>query len=93
MTALQTIEQIGNEAVRKLRLQKLRNGRPFMINSKDLPTDQCYLEFPDGSIKLVQLDKSAKDFTVLQTLSADEEQKIRRKYNFSRNLSMLELQV
>ena len=84
MTALQTIEQIGSEAVRKLRLQKLRNGRPFMINSKDLPTDQCYLEFPDGSIKLVQLKNSAKDFTVLRTLSADEEQKIRRKYNFPR---------
>ena len=82
MTALQTIEQIGSEAVKKLRLQKLRNGNPFMINSKELPTDQCYLEFPDGSIKLVQLKNSAKDFTVLRTLSADEEQKIRRKYNF-----------
>ena len=55
-----------------------------MINSKDLPTDQCYLEFPDGSIKLVQLKNSAKDFTVLRTLSTDEEQKIRRKYNFPR---------
>lgn len=84
MTALQTIEQIGNEAVRKLRLQKLRNGRPFMINSKDLPTDQCYLEFPDGIIKLVQLKHSAKDFTVLRILSADEEQTVRRKYNFPR---------
>ena len=84
MTALQTIEQIGSEAVKKLRLQKLRNGRPFMINSKDLPTDQCYLEFPDGSIKLVQLKNSAKDFTVLRTLSTDEEEKIRRKYNFPR---------
>ena len=84
MTALQTIEQIGNEAVRKLRLQKLRNGRPFMINSQDLPTDQCYLEFPEGTIKLVQLKQSAKDFTVLRILSAEEEQKIRRKYNFPR---------
>ena len=84
MTALQNIEQIGNDAVRKLRLQKLRNGHPFMINSKELPTDQCYLEFPDGSIKLVQLKNSAKDFTVLRTLSTDEEQKIRRKYNLPR---------
>ena len=84
MTTLQEIEQIGNDAVKKLRLQKLRKGHPFMINSNDLPTDQCYLEFPEGSIKLVQLKNSAKDFTVLRTLSADEEQKIRRKYNFPR---------
>lgn len=55
-----------------------------MINSKDLPTGQCYLEFPDGTIKLVQLTDSAKDFNVLKILSAEEEQKIRRKYNFSR---------
>ena len=84
MTTLQEIEQIGNDAVKKLRLQKLRKGHPFMINSNDLPTDQWYLEFPEGSIKLVQLKNSAKDFTVLRTLSADEEQKIRRKYNFPR---------
>ena len=84
MTALQTIEQIGNEAVRKLRLEKLRKGHPFMINFKDLPTNQCYLEFPDGTIKLVQLKHSAKDFTILRVLSAEEEQKIRRKYNFPR---------
>ena len=82
MTALQNIEQIGSEAVKKLRLQKLRNGHPFMINSKDLPSDQCYLEFPDGSIKLVQLKNSAKDFTILRTLLTDEEQKIRQEYNF-----------
>lgn len=55
-----------------------------MINSGDLPTGQCYLEFPDGTIKLVQLKHSAKDFTVLRVLSADEEQEIRRKYNFPR---------
>lgn len=84
MTALQIIEQIGNEAVRKLRLRKLRKGHPFMINSKDLPSDQCYLEFPDGNIKLVELNDSAKDFTILRILSAEEEQKIRRKYNFPR---------
>ena len=84
MTALQTIQKIGSDAVRKLRLQKLRNGRPFMINSKDLPSNKCYLEFPDGNIKLVQLDSAAKDFIVLRTLSASEEQKIRRKYDFPR---------
>lgn len=84
MTALQTIAQIGTEAVRKLRLQKLRNGRPFMINSPDLPSKQCYLEYPDGSIKLVELNKSGNDFVLIRILSHGEEQTIRRKYNFPR---------
>ena len=55
MTALQTIEQIGNKAVQKLRLQKLRSGHPFMINSKELEPNQCFLEYPDGTIQLVYL--------------------------------------
>jgi len=55
VTALQIIEKVGNEAVQKLRLRKLRDGHPFMINSKDLRSNQCYLEYPDGSIQLVFL--------------------------------------
>lgn len=84
MTALQTIEQIGNKAVQKLRLQKLRSGHPFMINSKELETNQCFLEYPDGTIQLVYLKNAAKDFTVIRTLSVSEEEVIRLKYHFSR---------
>ena len=84
MTALQTIEQIGNKAVQKLRLQKLRSGHPFMINSKELEPNQCYLEYPDGTIQLVYLKNAAKDFTVIRRLSASEEEAIRLKYHLSR---------
>ena len=84
MTALQTIEQIGNKAVQKLRLQKLRSGHPFMINSKELEPNQCFLEYPDGTIQLVYLKNAAKDFTVIRTLSDSEEEVIRLKYHFSR---------
>ena len=84
MTALQTIEAIGNKAVQKLRLQKLLNGRPFMINSKELETNQCYLEYPDGTIKLVYLKNAAKEFTVIRTLSSTEEHSLRKKYGFPR---------
>jgi hydrogenase maturation factor HypF (carbamoyltransferase family) len=59
MTALQIIEKKGNDAVRRLRLQKLRSGHPFMINSNDLESYQCYLEYPDGSIKLVLMNRLA----------------------------------
>jgi hydrogenase maturation factor HypF (carbamoyltransferase family) len=44
MKALQIIEKKGNDAVQRLRLQKLRSGHPFMINAKDLESNQCYLE-------------------------------------------------
>lgn len=84
MTALQTIGKIGNEAVQKLRMQKLTNGRPFMINSRDLETNQCYLEYPDGKIQLVFLKNAAKEFTVIRTLSSSEEQSLRKKHGLPR---------
>jgi hypothetical protein len=55
ITALQSIVKIDNDAVKELRLHKLRNGQPFMINSKDLKCNQCFLEYPDGTIQLVFL--------------------------------------
>jgi hypothetical protein len=84
MTDKQAIEKIGNEAVQKLRLQKLLSGRPFMINSKDLEINQCYLEYPDGVIRLVYLKNAAKEFTVIRTLSLAEEQSLRKRYSFTR---------
>jgi hypothetical protein len=39
MKQLQEIEKTGNAAVRKLRINKLKKGHPFMINSKDLPLE------------------------------------------------------
>jgi len=83
MTAIQEIERTGTEAVKRLRMRKLQNGHPFMINSKDLPGNQCYLEYPDGSIALVTIVKSAKDFTVIRTLSPSEQNNLRAKYNLS----------
>ena len=83
MTALQTIEKIGNEAVQELRLQKLRNGHPFMINSKELESNQCYLEYPDGKILLVYLKNGAREFTVIRTLSPTEAESLRKRFGLS----------
>jgi hypothetical protein len=79
MTALETIGKIGTDAVKELRLQKLRSGLPFMIDSDDLESDQCYLEFPDGTIKLVFLSTGAREFTTVRTLSASETRSLRVK--------------
>ena len=81
MILIEEIEKNGTEAVKQLRLKKLQNGHPFMINTKDLPGNQCYLEYPDGSISLVTMIKSAKDFTVIRILTEGEVKHIRTRYN------------
>jgi hypothetical protein len=82
MTTLE-IEEMANAAVRKLRSDKLQRGVPFMINSKELPDDQCYLEYPDGRITLVTLSKNERDFQYLRDLSAAEILRIRQKYGLT----------
>lgn len=71
------IGKIGTDAVRELRLEKLRNGLPFMIDSDDLENNQCYLEFPDGAIKLVSLTTGAREFITVRTLSINEARVLR----------------
>jgi hypothetical protein len=83
MLPIQEIERNGTAAVKRLRLKKLSNGLPFMINTKDLPGNQCYLEYPGGTIELVKIERSAKDFTVIRTLSSIEVTAIRKKYNLA----------
>ena len=81
MTTLKNIELKGREAVRKLRNRTLQSGQPFMINSRELPEYECYLEYPNGSIKLVTIVKAARDFTVIRELSPQETVNIRARLN------------
>ncbi|MBO9681633.1 MAG: hypothetical protein J7502_02980 [Flavisolibacter sp.] len=78
--ALAQKEKAGNNAVRMLRRSKLNKGIPFMINTRQLPSRQCYMEYPDGSIKLVRLYSADIDFTVIRNLSAKETEAIRKRY-------------
>ena len=83
MTAIQykQLENAGTEAVKKLRLDNLRNGHPFMINAKDLPNRQSYLEYPDGSMHLVELSASGMEFISIRVLSSDESSELRKRFN------------
>jgi len=74
-------EKNGTDAVRALRIRKLGKGLPFMINDPELPSNQCYLEYPDGKIILVTLVQHARDFKRLRVLSDNEIHQIRVKYN------------
>ncbi len=80
MVTLQNIENKGTTAVKRLRSEKLAKGLPFMINSKELPSSQCYLEYPNGSIQLVALSKNARDFDVIRELSLQENRQLRTKF-------------
>jgi hypothetical protein len=77
MTRVQKLEQIGHKAILKLRLNKLGRGKPFMINSADLPSHQCYMEYADGKITIEQINESGNDFEVVRQLSAEETDKLR----------------
>ncbi len=66
------LEMSGLIAIQIIRKEKLMSGHPFMINSPLLPAGQCYLEYPDGSIQIVTLSRSRKDFDLVRILSEQE---------------------
>jgi hypothetical protein len=72
------LEQSGLLAIQLLRKNKLKHGHSFMINSNKLPDDQCYLEHPDGSMQVVTMSRSKKDFEVIRELSKEEQSSIRK---------------
>jgi hypothetical protein len=52
-----------------------------MINAKNLPSNQSYLEFPDHSIKLVGISANQIDFNVISVLSKEEAIQIRKNFH------------
>jgi hypothetical protein len=81
---LKILEARGNNAVKKLREANFEKGFPFLINSKDLPGNQCYLEYPDGRIALVCVQsKDAHDFTLIRELTHSEIEGVRKKYHLA----------
>jgi len=84
MTATTELERLGTNAVKRLRISKLRHGNPFMINSKSLPSNQCYLEFPDGRILLVTYSSESRDFVTLRELTSEEGSSLRSRFDLER---------
>ena len=78
--SIKQLEKSGTQAVKNLRKSKLKNGQPFMINSNALPSGQCYLEYPDGSIVLVTLSRKNNDFKVITEYSSEEGKLIKKKF-------------
>ena len=80
MSDLEILEQTGTEAVKRLRKRKLASGKPFMINSKDLPVKQSYLEYPDHTISIVAVGPDSRSFITVRKLSGTQAQSLRRRF-------------
>jgi hypothetical protein len=81
MKYVKEIETLGSNAVKKLRITRLKRGQFFMINMNSLPPDHCYLEFPEGNIKLAVYESGSKDFTILRELETEESSDLRKRFN------------
>jgi hypothetical protein len=81
MGTIEELKAISGTVVRRLRRQKLDNGKPFLIWSNKLPKNQSYLEYPDQSIKIVTLAPNLKSFTIVEELSFRQAEKIRSELN------------
>jgi hypothetical protein len=69
--------------VKKLRDQKLRDGLPFMINVNELSSNECYLEYPNGDIKLISIAPSSREFKIIKELNTSDANNLRKRLNFS----------
>lgn len=81
MGSIEELKEVSSTVVRRLRMQKLKNGKPFLLWSDKLPKDQSYLEYPDRSIKVVKVSADLKSFTVVHELTAVQQQAIRHEFN------------
>ncbi len=81
MGTIEELKTISGTVVRRLRRQKLDNGKPFLIWSDKLPKNQSYLEYPDHSIKIVTVSPDLMSFTVVEELTNIQAQVLRNELN------------
>lgn len=62
----------------ELRKKRLKEGKAFMINSNLLPSHQCYLEFPDGTIVIAKANSKESDFKIVEELDGFEINNLRK---------------
>ncbi len=81
MGTIEELKTISGTVVRRLRRQKLDNGKPFLIWSDKLPKNQSYLEYPDSSIKIVTVSPDLMSFTIVEELTNIQAQVLRKELN------------
>jgi hypothetical protein len=81
MRPLTEIEKRAQIAVNKLRKETLQKGESFMIYNKDLPKRRYYMEYPDGTMKIVTASYKLKEFVVEEELHPEQAALIRSRIN------------
>jgi hypothetical protein len=54
-----------------------------MFNAENLPSGECYLEFPDGKIALASINQNARNFNIIRWLPENESIMLRVKHKIS----------
>jgi len=74
------------EVIKKLRSDNLSEGHCFMIFDDEPPEDQAYYEYPDGSIRIEQLNNGSVDLPriVIRHLREDEIAAVKEKHEVFR---------
>lgn len=80
MTAY-NLEKSARKAIQILRKKKLQNGYPFMIHSEMLDSKQCFMEYPDGRIKVVEASPTEQDFRIVLEYTLQDSKKLKKKLN------------
>ncbi|TDS13855.1 hypothetical protein [Sphingobacterium paludis] len=82
MAKLTLHEQVkkGTVAVKALRLKRLKNGLPFMINVKGMEEKCCYLEYPDGNIHRVKRSSKGNDFDIIEILDQTQAMALKSRF-------------
>jgi hypothetical protein len=72
------------QSILTLRKQKHLAGFPFMIDdSEELPSNQAYMEYADGSIEIVEFSVDYRDYFLIRKLTESEVLKIQEKYHLT----------
>ncbi|MDB5152681.1 MAG: hypothetical protein JWR54_1432 [Mucilaginibacter sp.] len=74
--------KVLESVITKLRKDDLGSGHCFLIFDDNLPEDQAYYEYPDGSIRIEQLDKSNIEIprVIVKVLSKTETAAVRKRH-------------
>lgn len=52
-----------------------------MINMRELPEDQCFMEYPDGSMAHIAFIGPSREFKTIRKLTITEAGELRRRFH------------
>ncbi|MEY4539760.1 MAG: hypothetical protein RLZZ306_1517 [Bacteroidota bacterium] len=83
-TLTYNFDQKIEQSILTLRKQKHLAGFPFMIDdSEELPSNQAYMEYADGTIEIVEFSTDYRDYFSVRKLTKAEVLKIQEKHHLT----------